>query len=205
MEKEYTTIPNYLIKTFCKSRLSPPMPVKLFIGLILAENIDIEKLKIEVSNNFGQVEIESPFYPFNHTHYYNKEMGDNLIRCFWGFNKCIEPDHLPRIKLATNNMEIKFGILGNKNIFRRVNLDPGLLSLSNVILATTKNRAHRIYLGKGIYAEITLLYSKSEGWYPLDWTYPDYRTLQAKEFFQALRNKYYQQINTFQKRANKSL
>ncbi|MDP2953277.1 MAG: DUF4416 family protein, partial [Chloroflexota bacterium] len=41
---------------------------------------------------------------------------------------------------------------------------------------TTKDRGHRIYLSEGIYAEVTLVWKRGEGFQPEEWTYPDYRT-----------------------------
>jgi hypothetical protein len=69
-----------------------------------------------------------------------------------------------------------------------VNIDPGIITLNNLQLLTTKNFAHRIYLGEGIYCELTMLFSKSGVRY-LEWTYPDYKTKEAEEFFIESRKK----------------
>lgn len=187
-------IPEDLISDYCEARLSLPVPVKLFMGLIFSKKIDLEVLKQKLGDTFGQLGPESQIRAFDHTDYYNREMGTDLMRCFLGFKTCVNPDSLAGIKHITNRIEMQMGKLEGRKIFRMINLDPGILSLSNVVLATTKNRAHRIYLGKGIYAEVTLLYSKAKGWCPLEWTYPDYRTPVANEFFQTLRNDYFLQI-----------
>ena len=106
-------------------------------------------------------------------------MGDNLNRQWVAFNDLILPDTLVELKHKTNETEKKYL---NKNGGRMVNIDPGAISLSNLILASTKNYSHRIYLGKGIYAEVTLIY-KQKHFMPLDWTYPDYREETALLFF----------------------
>lgn len=161
------------------------------MGLILSQTIDLGNIKKTLAGRFGQLKLESPIHTFNHTNYYNREMGPNLKRCFIGFSKCVNPDDLAEIKHVTNRMEAEMGLFDGTRLSRLVNLDPGILTLSNVILATTKNRAHRIYLGQGIFAEVTLIYSKAMGWQALDWTYPDYRTQMAMGFFQTLRNRFY--------------
>jgi hypothetical protein len=194
MDKETYKISESFLTTYCQKRLSEPDPVKLFVGLILSQNIDLKVIKHELIDRFGQIDIESPIHPFDHTDYYVKEMGPNLKRCFLGFINPVSPDNLAEIKLTTNQIEIQKGRIAGERVYRVVNIDPGILSLSNVILATTKSRAHRIYLSKGIYAEITLIYSRTLGWQHLDWTYPDYRTPITFEFFSEMREKHYQQI-----------
>lgn len=182
------------MKVFCEKRLSKPEPVKLFAALILARNTDLEMIKQELTGHFGRIDLQGPINPFDHTGYYIKEMGPDLQRCFLSFENPVSPDQLVEIKLLTNRLEIIKGEIAGDGICRIVNIDPGILSLSNVILATTKNRAHRIYLSNGIYAEVTLIYSKTNGWQPLDWTYPDYRIPGTIEFFRSIREKYYFQI-----------
>lgn len=182
---------DHIILDFCLKRLSPPSPVKLFMGIISSQAIDLLNIKNTLSSRFGQLDVESPVHTFNHSDYYAKEMGQNLNRCFLGFKKCVNPENLAEIKLLTNRMEAEMGLFDGTMISRLVNIDPGILTLSSVILATTKNRAHRIYLGHGIFAEVTLIYSKKTGWQTLNWTYPDYRTQMAIEFFQTFRDHYH--------------
>ena len=70
-----------------------------------------------------------------------------------------------------------------------MNLDPGLLELGKLILATTKDQAHRIYLRDGIFAEVTLRYHAG-AWQPWPWTYADYREPALAEFLQEAREVY---------------
>ncbi len=126
---------------------------------------------------FGPITIRSKTLDFDFTSYYEQEMGLNLLRFWTGFEKTVQPERLYEFKLATNNLEQKFASHGK----RKVNLDPGILSLHNLILATTKNYAHRIYLGHGIYAELTMIYHSGR-YRPLEWTYPDYKTETCQEF-----------------------
>ena len=194
MENKSFQNSDFSLTAYREKRLSIPEPVKLFMGLIIARDMDLEKIRYELIKHFGRIELESPVQSFNHTKYYIREMGPDLTRCFLSFTDPVSPDNLARIKVLTNHLEIQMGRISDERIIRMVNIDPGILSLSNVILATTKNRAHRIYLSQGIYAEITLIYSKTRGWLPLEWTYPDYRIPGTIEFFSAARENYYLQV-----------
>lgn len=109
------------------------------------------------------------FLDVSQTDYYSVEMGDRLSRIFILFEPLLERDVLSEIKLKSNDIEIMLSVNGN----RTVNIDPGYISLENVILATTKGYAHRIYIGKGIYGDLTLTYH-SGTFRSLEWTYPDY-------------------------------
>jgi len=127
--------------------------------------------------DFGPVADRSADIPFDFTDYYRAEFGDNLARRWLGFHLPCSPVLLASAKLATGVIERECGRDGR----RRVNLDPGLLTFHNLVLASTKDHAHRIYLRDGIFAELTLLY-RDGGWEPLPWTYPDYRTEACLEF-----------------------
>jgi hypothetical protein len=111
-------------------------------------------------------------------------MGDGLVRQWCAFDKLIMPDMLVNLKNKTNDIERNHL---NEKGGRNVNIDPGLLSLSNLVLASTKDYSHRIYLDKGIYAEVTLIY-KDHRFNPLRWTYPDYQEQTALDFFTKARD-----------------
>lgn len=156
---------------------APPrvMPV---VGLISSGDL-AAGVAGELEDAFGRVVLRSEPARFDHTTYYNEEMGGQLTRQWWAFGDLVLPDRLVEFKHRANAIEQKHARAAGG---RTVNIDPGLLSLSNLVLASTKNYAHRIYLGQGIYAEVTLLY-KHKGFVPLDWTYPDYRAPAALDFF----------------------
>jgi hypothetical protein len=164
-------------------------PVKLIIGCIFKEAAAYQRAKSILEKRFGPVDFESAILDFTHTDYYEREFGSRLKRSFISFKKLIAPDALAAIKNATNRIEKKL----SKNNLRRVNLDPGYLTLSKFILATTKDYTHRIYLGKGIYAEVTLFY-KDKGFKTWEWTYPDYRSNAYIEIFNRIRALYAGQI-----------
>lgn len=168
-------------------KINTPQPVKLICGLIAAGNEILTNTKEYLKTIFGKIDIESDIIPFNFTSYYEKEMGTNLIRCFISFEELIIPERLAEIKLQTNQIEYEFA--RDKSLgLRNINIDPGYIEPSKLVLASTKNFAHRIYIGKGIYAEITLIFRKN-GIEFMKWTYPDYKTDTAVNFLLSARNK----------------
>jgi hypothetical protein len=72
---------------------------------------------------------------------------------------------------------------------REANIDPGYLLLERLVLATGKNFSHRIYVGRGIYADLTLIYQRG-AYRALPWTYPDYAGAPLGRFLAAVRRKY---------------
>lgn len=161
-----------------------PVPLsKLFLGVIVQEeSIELSRRVLE---EFGKVEIESNVIPFDMTDYYEEEMGSNLLRYWVGFSGLEPQDCLIHYKKKAQLIEA----IHMKNGRRIFNLDPGILTESRVVLATTKDYTHRIYIGEGFYAEVTLIYRKGKGYEPLPWTYPDYKLDTAREFFLKLREK----------------
>ena len=137
----------------------------------------------------GQTELASDLFPFEVTHYYDEEMWTPIQRQFLAFARLIDPGELAAIKCFTNEVEVLRARERNYRPRRPVNLDPGYLDAARLVLATTKDRAHRIYLGQGIYAEVTLIYSQG-AWQPLPWTYPDYRAPTYHPFLTRVRGSY---------------
>jgi len=126
----------------------------------------------------GETEEITEEMEFSHTDYYKDEMGENLKRRLLLFKSLRKREDLPNIKIKTNEIEKRLSNRGN----RTVNIDPGYITLENVILATTKNYTHRIYLGGGIYGDLTLIF-KGGTYRPLEWTYPDYASQQIIGIF----------------------
>ncbi|MDD5431554.1 MAG: DUF4416 family protein [Candidatus Omnitrophica bacterium] len=165
-------------------------PVKLISGFIFKDLSQLTKAEKILEKKFGRIDFESKVLPFNYTNYYEEEFGKPLNRKFVSFKKLILPNELPQIKIYTNTIEEK---LSEKNK-RLINIDPGYLDLPKLVLATTKDYAHRIYLSKGIFAEITLSY-KNGSFIPLKWTYADYRTKEYINIFNQIREIYAGQIS----------
>jgi len=159
--------------------------VKLIMSLFSPEKALIERVLEALVRQCGEIDWISPEMFFDRTRYYEKEMGWPLHRRFLSFEKLISPEMLVEVKLKTNDLETAF-LKGEK---RRINIDPGYISLERLVLATGKNYIHRIYLGKGIYADLTLVFKRG-GFVPLEWTYPDYADPKMIDDFNAIRSRY---------------
>lgn len=157
--------------------------VKLFFGVLASSETLISEAKRRLTLDFSEVEDESPVMIFSHTGYYVSEMGSRIMRMWLSVRLPIFADELVDIKSHTNLVEQVYADGGR----RRLNLDPGYVSDSKVVLASTKDHAHRIYVGRGIYEEVTLHYRRGTGFEPWPWTYPDYRTPEALAFFEKVR------------------
>lgn len=175
------------------------VPVKLFIG-ILASDISLFRIaEKKLSSVFGTIDLKTADegIPFTFTDYYTTEMGTNLKRFFLSFEKLIKPDEISGIKIRANELEETVTQKVKSPVSRPINLDPGYLTTGKVILATTKDYAHRIYVKDGIYAEVTLQYrsgqESTKGFQPMPWTYPDYRTKEYLDFFARMRKIYLNQ------------
>jgi hypothetical protein len=163
--------------------------VKLIIGLIYRDSQQYLSIKPFLLRAFGTIDFESREIPFNYTEYYKHEFGDGLTRRFVAFSRLISPAVLAAIKIRTNKLEQKKARQGK----RAVNIDPGYIDMAKLVLASTKDFCHRIYLDKGIFAEITLVYKKDSFTF-WDWTYPDYRTKEYISVFNQIRRIYAQQL-----------
>ena len=169
----------------------PPRPAKLVLGLFLQDKELLAPLAEELEAAFGPLDLVSPWIPFDFTLYYEREMGAPLFRRILAFSPLIAQDRLPEVKLATNAMEQARTVDGR----RRVNIDPGYLLLERFVLATGKNYSHRIYIGQGIYADLTLIYRRG-AFQALPWTYPDYADQPLRRFLLAVRSRYALDVKT---------
>ncbi len=160
-------------------------PAKLIIGFFLG-NKDLSEPVIEsLVQRYDQMDVISEWIPFDETAYYEPEMGHPLYRRMLAFKNLIHQNQLAQIKLETNKIESQFAVNGK----RKVNIDPGYLLLERLVLATGKNFSHRIYIGKDIYADLTLIYRQGR-FESLPWTFPDYAGVQIQQFLQRVRSKY---------------
>jgi len=174
--------------------IKPVKPVKLFCGIIGKSREVISPARDELCRLFGKIDRESEILPFDFTDYYAEEMGEGLLRQFVAFQGLIDPAKLAGIKIATNTIEDKFSVTNAGKISRTVNLDPGYITAANLILATTKDFSHRICIGDGIYAEVTLNFKKN-GCTFFDWTYPDFKSGKYTPFFLEIRKAYMEEIS----------
>lgn len=168
--------------------------VKLFTGVLTSDASFIRDIETRLSIEFGPVDLRSPVIPFTFTDYYRHETGDNIVRVFLAFEQLIDGEVLASIKRRTNAIEGAFASSQDK-IKRPVNLDPGYLENSKVVLASTKNFYHRLYLGNGIFGEVTMHF-RNGAWEFFPWTYPDYQSPEYQHFFNELRKRYREQLRT---------
>jgi hypothetical protein len=170
-----------------------PKPVKLFAALLAPSEQLFERVEARLGDLWGTVEAASAVFDWEMTDYYAEEMGPGLKRRFVAFAPLISPEELPEAKLAATSVEAAYRSTSGERRGRTVNIDPGYLDVGKVVLASTKNASHRLYLGQGIYGEITLLY-QGGSYRPLDYTYADYRWPQTLSFFSGLRAGYLNQL-----------
>jgi hypothetical protein len=169
-------------------------PVKLFVGVLASERKLIAPVRERLAALYGTIDHESPVIPFDFTDYYDAEMGELVDRVFFSFEQLIDGDRLAQIKMQTNDLEAEMKPL-LQTVSRPVNLDPGYIEHAKVILASTKNFYHRIYLGKGIFGEVTMHFRNNTFQF-FPWTYPDYQSKDYQEFFLRVRHIYRSQLRT---------
>jgi hypothetical protein len=157
---------------------SPPERALLFVGTLYQDEQYLSIAKKKLIDFFGEMIMESPSLEWNYSHYYRDELGWPIKRTFLFFKNIMNPETLADMKLITNDIEHQLSSNGR----RTINIDPGYVTLSKVVLASTKNYSHRIYVGKGIYAEVTLVYR--DGRYNSHvFTYKDYASNTYTELF----------------------
>jgi hypothetical protein len=166
-----------------------PEPVKFIASLFSADLALLEKAKEALSSRFGAIDFKSALLPFDHTDYYTAEFGPGLQRQIVTCAPLISMVDLPAIKRETNDIEWALTPADH----RQVNIDPGYVSLGKMVLASTKDHAHRLYLDRGIYGEITLTYQRGR-FRPLPWTYPDYASDDYCALFDGIRERYKAQL-----------
>ena len=135
----------------------------------------------KATQNWGAVALQSDLFDFTETSFYNKTMGDSLKKQLVAF-QLVDPSKLADFKIESNAWEIEYTNANDHSESRPLNIDPGYITEAKLILATTKDRDHRIYLRDGIYAEITLYYH-ANNWTKSRWTYPDYQRTNFHQFF----------------------
>ena len=165
---------------------TPPAPAALVASVLFREEAFLEEALSALGRDLGPGRRHPEILPFDQSDYYHAEMGAPLRRALWMADAPVGRDTLADIKLRTNAIESRLKGPGGG---RRVNVDPGILSAENFILATTKNYAHRVYLRDGIFADLTLIY-RDGAWHPLPWTYPDYAGPEIRKVLKLWRDAY---------------
>jgi hypothetical protein len=161
-------------------------PVTLICGVLARDDGLLAEARDALASGFGAIDCAGEVIEFGFTDYYAAEMGSPLLRQFVAFAAPFDPTSLAEAKRKTNAMELDFAVLEEGRLRRRVNLDPGYICPSKLVLATTKDFPHRVCIGPGIYAEVTLQFGRT-GCIPQPWTYPDYRSGRYDGFMLSVR------------------
>jgi len=175
--------------------LKEPGQVKLIIGILAADENCLKKAAEKIEAEFGNIDIISDIWPFTQTDYYKEQTGENILKQFVAIEKLTEPAELADIKHRTNAIEKRLAKELAVDLPRPVNLDPGIIEPSKLILATTKNYSHRIYIGKKMYAEVTLIFDNGK-WQTMPYTYLDYAQQCYHDFFSKIRKKLLEQLKS---------
>jgi len=170
-----------------------PQPVKLIVGILAADQDCLKSAVNTICSEFGESDFTSEAFAFNRSDYYKNETGDNILRQFVTFKELIDPGELALIKHRTNKLEEKLANELDTGLARPVNLDPGILELAKLVLASTKNFSHRIYIGENIWAELTLSFAQGK-WHSYPYTFPDFVNDRYHEFLSMAREKLLEQI-----------
>ncbi len=174
-------------------RIREPKPVNLICAITYRDEdakIIAERL---LEETFGEIDAKSREFNFSdYTDYYEEEMGFPLLKYIVSFKDLRHPENIAQVKITSNEIEEKLSVDGK----RRVNLDTGYITESQLILFSTKGYYHRIYLAKGIYAEVTL-YFRDGSFRPFEWTYRDYRSDTVIEFLNSVRERYREKLKAW--------
>lgn len=165
---------------------SPPPPSLLIMAAFSRHEGALHWARHRAEQRWGVPVLESERFAFGETEYYQRSMGKDLKKVFWAFEPGFEPADLPEVKLATNAWEKEYAGRSDTEEKRPLNLDPGYLNLGKLVLASTKDFTHRIYLSQGIFAEVTLYFQRGR-WEHHRWTFPDYRREDYQAFFSECR------------------
>jgi hypothetical protein len=157
-------------------------PVLLIAAVFSRHVAALEWARARFAAEWGPVVLESPRFEHRETTYYEKSMGPDLQKMFLVGEKLIDPGTLPELKLQANRWEVEYRDTHIHPEPRPLNVDPGYLTEAKLVLASTKDRDHRIYLAQGIFAEVTLHFARGQ-WQTRPWTYPDYQRADYHEFF----------------------
>lgn len=157
----------------------------LVMGILSTSEDRHSELIDMLESRYGKILSQSEIMDFPYTDYYDAEMSGHPVRYLLMFEKLVDPSELADIKIQTNELEKHF----SNEAGRRINIDPGILSLANFILATCKDRSHRIPLKNGVYGEVTLIYQDKD-FQRLPWTYADYSSDDIKATLRKFRELY---------------
>lgn len=173
--------------------LRAPRRVTPLVAMLASDAAFFQAARAPLEALFGAIELESPLYPFDKTEYYTASMGAGLQRQFFTFRTLADPAGLAGWKLATNALEVELKAKLTSPTERPINLDPGYLTGAKLVLASTKDFAHRIYLRDGIFAEITMGF-RGDSWMSHHFTFPDFKSGIYDAFLKKARDRHLRKV-----------
>lgn len=171
------------------AEVKPPLPVKFFIASLYSSGECLQKATLLIEKEWGEIDFSSTDYPFNVTDYYVPEMGEGINRKLLVFRELQSPALLVEMKLRCNEIELQLSGDGK----RLVNLDAGYLDHNKIVLASAKDAGQKVYLDKGIYADLAGRY-KAGKYQPFEWSFPDFRDGRYDADLLAIRKIYMKQL-----------
>ena len=172
-----------------------PLPVKYFIAVLFRDDECCAKVKNELVARWGRIDLEGTNHPFDVTDYYESEMGTPLYRRLLAFETLYVPTLIVAMKLQCNDIETALAHNGK----RTINLDAGYLDHNKYLLASAKQAGQKVYLDRGIYADLSGRY-KAGNYRPFEWTFPDFRDGRYDEELLAIRRLYREQIKQYRRK-----
>jgi len=163
-----------------------PPKGRLIVSILYASVDAVAEALGMLERRFGRVEHETAGRRANCREQYYEEMGRPLHIRFFSFERPVGRETLPEIKALCRKIESKYSDRVNDFMFRTVNIDPGILTTENLVMAAGHDRRHRIYLRDGVYAETALIHSKGQ-FTRLPWTAEDYCHEDAIDLFERTR------------------
>ena len=178
-------------------RLQKSRPAKFFFALASGKKEYLPEVEELISDECCKLGFRSELYRFSDfSSYYDSETGGEVWKYLAGAEGVLSPEEIVRIKRVVEGIQERFLFESDGTVCRQVNIDPGYINGWQVVLASVKNFTHRIYLGRGVYAETTLLYQKG-AFQSLPWTYADYASRPVQEFLKMARDEWSRQVTKF--------
>ncbi len=165
--------------------------VKLLAAILFREPAALAESLTRLAAAFSPPDFQGPPHPFTQTDYYRAEMGSGLSRCLVGFSRLVTPQSLPAAKHASAEVEKAL----TKGGGRSANIDVGYLDLFKVVLASFKARGNKLYLERGVWADMTLYFERGR-FHPLPWSFPDFREGAYDDDLHQIRELYKGQLRT---------
>jgi hypothetical protein len=163
------------------ARVQNPTQGRLIVSVIYNSIDGLADCLKQLEKQFGRVQSETLEIECS-ANRYHEEMGQQLSRRFFSFEKLVDRETLPEIKATCHKIERGLGDQVDDFTFRTVNVDPGVLTPTNLTMASHREYSHRVYLGKGVFAEVTLIHARGR-FTQLPWTNPDFCDEEAVRLF----------------------